>query len=1310
MPAYSPWGMAGAGASCYFKRMMPISRFHRWRSLLRALLCLPAASLLPGLPLAADISESGLSRMVHYPPHVYNGHSQVFQSVQGPDGVIYITNYGTVLTWDGERWGRIPVPGSGFLYGIATLEGNRLAVCGVNTIGLIESDGAGNWVFRSLVPDLPEEEREDLGEVWDMAATPEGLFFFTRRRVIRWHEGETRIWHFDTEKMIYGFWSGSAIYVQNLDDGLYRLDGEELVEVSKEPLFQKPGPRLLTDRGDGSLVIATMKEGLWLLAGETLTPFAPEASAYLSENVMNRGTRLADDGLALGSFQGGLAIVDREGNFTRLVNEDSGLASNTVVHVSQDSEGGLWVSLAAGISRVEVDGAITRYDRTIGLPSVTVTGILRHEGSIYLSSADGLYRLRGVQPPQLPKWELVPGTSSEVNAIVPHGNDLFATSKNQVIRYDGTASEVVWSDYGLLRDLHLLRQKEDHLVVGGRIGVGLVYRDPEDGKWKQAGPIPGLEDHVYSITEDKAGDIWMGTAYSGVIRIHSEGTGPDWIANAKVTRYGLESGLSGLEHVKVWFRDGKVVAVPPQGPQYFDEESNRFIPLEETTAKLPPPEDWAWDVMVRDKTLGAVGSVYPLTGAEDDFSLYAGRRKPDGEWQWISPDVFEDTGGLLFLYIEEEDNPVIWAGGWSGLLRWEVEGDLTELKAPALNLSLREIELPGGTLAYAGSGEAGGITFPHSRGSVAFRFAAAVHTPGVNITYRTRLEGYEEEWTPWTESPERSFTNLPGGTYRFTAEARTPSGLIESKKLAAFEVLPPWHQTPLAYAGYVAISGLLFWGGARLRMAALRRENRLLEEKVEERTAELAENEKELRKARDAAEHANSQKSRFLANMSHELRTPLNAIMGYAQILDRDPALDQRNKQRVGILNTSCNLLVHLINEVLDLSKIEAGRLEVQENTVNLRRAVQSLVESFGARASQKRLALELSASPSVPEWVMADVRKVEQILSNLIGNALKFTPEGGVTVELGSVDGMICIDVTDTGIGIPEDEVEAIFEAFYQTGEQEGREPGTGLGLAISRRLAEVMGGGLECSSRLGEGTRFRLRLPLKPVDAGEAPVSRAERPITGYGGQRRRVLVVDDVPANRDIVSELLTPLGMEVRTSPDGRDALAQVAAGGIDAVLLDLRMSPMGGEEVLRGIRSLPGGRQLPVISYSASLIGFTRKEALEMGCDDWLPKPFAPEDLFDKLGQLLDLDWEYAEAAASTPAADGFRFQAEDLEDLRALAYRREPAGLKDRLGRILDRDPDSAPLVKELLGLVAKFRLGEVSDILDTLQPREEEA
>jgi CheY-like chemotaxis protein len=493
-------------------------------------------------------------------------------------------------------------------------------------------------------------------------------------------------------------------------------------------------------------------------------------------------------------------------------------------------------------------------------------------------------------------------------------------------------------------------------------------------------------------------------------------------------------------------------------------------------------------------------------------------------------------------------------------------------------------------------------------------------------------------------------------------------------------------------------------------MAALRKENRLLEERVQERTAELAESEANLRVARDAAEQANAAKSRFLANMSHELRTPLNAIMGYAQILERDPRLDERNRERTRILNSSSQLLLHLINEVLDLSKIEAGRLEIHKGPVDLSRTLLSLIESFRPKAAQKGIHLAYEVDPAFPRAVLTDVRKIEQILFNVVGNAVKFTHVGEVRIDLCAAASQICINISDTGPGIPEAERETVFEPFYQTSASgtAAREPGTGLGLSICRRLVEALGGGIRCLGRPGGGTVFEVELPLETGAAGDNPRA-MERRLRGYRGRRRSLLVVDDVKENRDIISELLEPLGFTVKHAPDGATALEQVRRGGIDLMLLDVRMAPMSGEEVLRHLEKLPGGRSFPVVSYSASLIGFSREDAITMGCDDWLPKPFLPDDLFGKLETLLALEWEWEEEPDATVVGDPeYRLSRDDLEQLRALAFRREPNGLKRLLRAILEREPDSAAVVEPLLKLLAGFRMAEISSLLDDLDSREE--
>ena len=1265
--------------------------------------------------LATGTHERGLPPFRHHPPTEYGGHNQTFQTAQDARGIIYLTTYGAVQAFDGERWERIPVPGAGFLYGIAALPDGSLAVCGVGVIGLLQTDAGGTWRYRSLIEELPAADREGVGEVWDMFATPGGLFFFTRRMMLRWHGGGMSVWHFETDRMIYGFWSGSAVYVQNLGHGLFRLEGEEVRVVSDAPLFREPGPRMILDDADNGLLVVTMKDGLWHLRGDEPAQVQTEADPYLRERFINRGIRLKDGRLALGTYHGGVVVLTKDGRFDFLFDEDSGLPMSGINNLAEDREGGLWCSLNSGVVRVDTSGILTHHDIRTNLPGVTVTTIRRHRDSVYLASTSGLFRLQSVPAPAIPRWERIPEASGEMYKLVEHDDELFAAVEGRVVHFDGQSWTTVWDDFGLIRAVVPSRRDPDRVFIGGRIGLGSLFR--EDGIWKATLTVAALdEDYVESMIETPDGALWLGTAFSGLARVTSDGHGAAWPTEARVERVGADQGLPAQRHLSLRLRGDALIVTSPDGVFVRDAATDTFAPLSADAPTAPLP-GWAWDASVRNDEGVLRGTVYPTAGGSDDFNTYFGRQLPgdtdvgrDPKWQWIPPALFDPIGGVRYLYSDQDESgaEILWVGGWTGLLRWEVDRAPLGVAPRVPEVSIRRVtHATHGTL-FAGAGTPKHWEHAHSRQALRFDFAAPIHTPGVTVAYRSRLDGYESEWTDWSSAAAREFTNLPAGRYRFLVEARTDLATSVAPAVAAFSIAPPWYFTAPAYAGYLAAFGLLLWGGVRWRLGAARRENRRLESIVATRTAELRENEVHLREARDAADRANRAKSRFLANMSHELRTPLNAIMGYAQILGRDSTIGEENLRRIDVLRSSGGLLLHLINEVLDLSKVEAGKIEVRPVPTDPRRMVGDLVESFRPKAKSMGLALTLATAPAFPERVVLDSRRVEQILFNLIGNALKFTARGEVRIEIGeSGNGFFRIDVKDTGEGIPPSQLASIFEPFQQGEAEAPSEPGTGLGLAISRALAMALGGTLTCESAHGRGSCFRLELPLLPVAAPAARTT-VEQTIIGYAGRPRRVLVVDDLEVNRDIVGEMLEPLGFHVKGADGGASALAQVDTHPPDLILMDMRMQPMDGAETLRRLRASENGRALPVISYSASLIDFSREDAISLGCNDSIGKPFLLEELLSKIGALLGIEWIWSAEAPEPAAPPAYAFAATDLERLRALAHRREPAGLKRELERIRAADPTARATVDPLLTLVRAFRLAEVSHALDHAQSRSE--
>ena len=401
-----------------------------------------------------------------------------------------------------------------------------------------------------------------------------------------------------------------------------------------------------------------------------------------------------------------------------------------------------------------------------------------------------------------------------------------------------------------------------------------------------------------------------------------------------------------------------------------------------------------------------------------------------------------------------------------------------------------------------------------------------------------------------------------------------------------------------------------------------------LEDLVRDRTAEL-------RMAKERAEIANDAKSAFLARMSHELRTPLNAIMGYAQILKMDKTLTERQVMGLNTIHNSGEHLLLLIIDILDLSRIEAGKTELYPTTVHPQSFLSGLVDIIRIKAEEKSLRFDFECAPDLPDAVEVDEKRLRQVLLNLLSNAVKFTESGqvrlGVTVvnrdaRAQQID--LRFEVQDTGTGIRGSELQRIFEPFEQAGDSRSRSGGTGLGLAISRQLVRLMGGEVHVDSQDGIGSLFWFELKLPWVDPASSAASAAPTlpAVTGYLGPRRKLLIADDVPANRTMLIDLLRPLGFETLEANNGQSALEQVQAAAPDLILMDVSMPVMDGLEAIRQLRQSPVTQSLPIIALSANASNADRTQALQAGANGFMTKPFERAILLAQLSVHLSLSW------------------------------------------------------------------------------------
>ena len=904
------------------------------------------------------------------------------------------------------------------------------------------------------------------------------------------------------------------------------------------------------------------------------------------------------------------------------------MADNAILALFTDRDDGLWAGMNSGLVQIVHNNAVTIFDGTNGPTPGTIDGWYRHRDKVYAGSFDGLYELMPPDPAAgtPAAFERIVDTVANVFAFTTLGDHLVFSGSEGLYRLNADRS------YELILPLS---QNPPKTIADSQLVKNRVYASGQDGltvlertgeEFRILGEVLDLGTSFF-FNEEADGDVWLGSYSTGFTRVLAAHQITDW-DQIPMERYWRSNGLPE-DMTWTTVTDGSLGTVffTDAGGMMFDEENRRFTTDTRyqidgqtglgLTPSIVTPDGSTWTSVFGESAMNAA---YPF-----------GRFLPpdaDGKvtWQAAQGGALDEIGfgGAAVFYVDQQsDRTVMWARGYGNHIR--VELDRLTVDRPVWSALIRNVRRDGRSYATAGADIGGSLfSLPFSTSPITFDFAVPRYDVSGGFTYQSRLVGFDSKWSEWSNIPQISFTNIEGGPFTLEVRARDASGNISDPATFAFTINPPWFRSPLAFVVYGLFVLLTLFSTFRWRLARAERERLRLSSLVEERTIQLAE-------AKEEAESANQAKSTFLANMSHELRTPLNGVIGYAQILLKDAQIDDRNRERVRVVANSGEHLLRMINEVLDFSKIEAGQVELKSGTFNLAALLKDIAANQQPKADSKSLQFTLSSELPDGFHFVGDAQKLRQVVDNLLGNAIKFTPAGSVTLTVSATDDdCVSFAVTDTGVGLsPEDQAQ-LFVPFRQSVSGNPPEPGTGLGLSISQHLVELMGGKIEVQSAPGEGSTFRFKIPLPQIEAPSDESTTATPEIVGYDGHQRTVMVVDDVLVNRNLIDEILTPIGFKVIKMAAAETALAAISesAEPPDGLIVDLRMPGMDGLEFSRRIRQTYGDRP-KVVLMSASVLAFDPQIAFDAGCDDFLPKPFREGDLLDRLGRALKIRWQVA---------------------------------------------------------------------------------
>ncbi len=1062
---------------------------------------------------------------------------------------------------------------------------NRIWAAGGTELGYFDEPLTGEFQFHSLVDKLPQNEAAQARDLWGIGLVGTKVYFIGREKLYRWDGQAFRIWSFPGRNRLFPLSIEGETWFQHRETGLYRLteDGP----VLEADHTQLPDVGVMGASRDEKGLVVFSDSGMHRVGEPNRVLCEADAARFMTAHLVTAYARLADGTYAIGTLRGGLMFLTPEGKILRIFDADNGFPNNGIMSIQQDRTGYVWCTTVDGIVRFEDKGAITIFNRKNGATD-SLAGFGDMQELRAFGMASGIYQVAPVAQHAAQLQPIPEPFAKSYWTGAKHAQGWLLGRHDGLDFYDG---KEISNIYTLNSDgvRAILPSRLDPSIYWLAEGYKIVrLKITPEGKMIPEPAVTVPDSPLGTIHEDQTGRLWFGTSEKGLSLYNPVDHNTTAVVDPETSR--PFTGFAALENSGpnfVFFAGEKFLQANPDGSGL---RVLHRLPGDQSSL-LVSAGPGQYLLAFRRRSSGSGTSSWRQ-------GLGVLQLKPDGAADWHELDLpaFDQVGLIQAMQLfPEPARRALWLAGTEGMLRLDYDA-LKPVRPPTAPFIVLD------TKASTAPSVSGGLVFPFRNHRVDLQIFLGDYSRSKDWLLQTRLGHGDSDWSAATNRHSYEFANLSEGLYRFEARTVNAAGLTSEPAVITFQILPPWYRSNGAYGAYALALVLGVWGLIRFRERQIRAQNERLEKLVEVRTSDLV--------------RANAAKDEFLAGVSHEIRNPMNGVIGISESL-KTTGLDAEGRRKFGLLRQCASHLSSLLEDILDVSKMQAGVIELDVKPFDLNELVDTVVAMAATDSEKYRIPVEAAISPGVPRYLQGDSRRIRQILLNFVSNALKFSGRGQVDVTVwckpaATSDHIeVIFAVSDDGPGISAEEQKKLFKRFERgAAAQHGRVPGTGLGLALCRGFAERMGGRIWLESDLGQGSCFYFSAPF-PI--APEPVATSSTPPVAT--ENKTALVVDDQEYNRIVLADLLTGLGYTVQVAGTGVEALGLAEKHAFDLVFLDYDLPGMSGLAVSRGIRALstPTAKSR-IFATTAFTTPEKQAQCLAAGMNAFLGKPVTLERL------------------------------------------------------------------------------------------------